>query len=274
MGQTGFEIKPFFLSSKQGSLFCMYLCPTGGTTKGSILYLHPFAEEMHKSRRMAAIQARRFASEGYAVLQLDLTGCGDSIGDFGDATWGRWLDDVQCAYTWLSSNTTGPIILWGLRTGASLAVEAANALPRVASLLLWQPVISGDQYLNQFLRIKLAGEMLSGGQAQSGTRDLRAKLEAGQSFEVGGYLLCDEMARNLAKIKLADVIPPCPVFWVEVIAGEGGEVTPATQRVVDAWRTRGANVSTRVVAGEPFWVTQEITECPGMIQSASEVLGA
>ena len=40
-----------------------------------------WAEEMNKARRMAALQARLLAENGYAVLQIDLHGCGDSSGD-------------------------------------------------------------------------------------------------------------------------------------------------------------------------------------------------
>lgn len=267
MQQANFEIKPFFLAGKHGALFCIHLFPIDSVPKGVILYLHPFAEEMHKSRRMAALQARRFATEGYAVLQVDLTGCGDSASDFGNATWETWLDDARCAYAWLSAKTTGPIILWGLRTGASLAVELASALSGVKCLLLWQPVVNGEQYLNQFLRIKLASEMLSIGQAQSGTKDLRAKLESGEGIEVGGYMLGATMARGLARLKLADSPPPCPVEWIETGADDSDTPNPTSQRIVDAWRTKGVNVHTRTINGESFWVTQEITECPSLIEA-------
>ncbi|TAN71933.1 MAG: hydrolase 2, exosortase A system-associated [Gallionella sp.] len=265
-------MEPFFLAGEQGALFCIHLYPTGAAPKGGILYLHPFAEEMHKSRHMAALQARRFAVEGYAVLQVDLTGCGDSACDFGDATWETWLSDARRAYAWLTANTTGPAILWGLRTGASLAVELAGALSGVERLLLWQPVVNGEQYLNQFLRIKLASEMLGGSQAQSVTKDLRAKLETGESIEVGGYMLGAAMARDLARLKLADMPPPCPAAWLEAGAEEGDFPTPASQRIVDAWRAAGVSVRTRTVTGEPFWVTQEITECPSLIEATTEYI--
>jgi len=308
MLEAGFEIEPFFLNGDSGPLFCIHLYPAStaanghgdnatpdnetrharfphpnpppegeGTNvtlrefhvKGSILYLHPFAEEMHKSRRMAALQARRFAAEGYAVLQLDLTGCGDSAGDFGDATWEGWLADARRAHAWLSEKHPGPVMLWGLRSGASLAVELANTLSGIERLLLWQPVANGEQFLNQFLRIKLASEMLSGTQAQSGTKELRARLESGEAIEVGGYLLGSAMARSLANMKLADMPPPCPVEWLEIGAENSDSPTPASQRIVDAWRTAGVNVRTRTVSGEPFWVTQEITECAGLIEATT-----
>ena len=272
MQQASFEIEPFFLSGGQGSLFCIYLYPTNGTPKGRILYLHPFAEEMHKSRRMAALQARRFASEGYAVLQVDLTGCGDSAGDFGDATWEAWQDDARRAHTWLLAKTFGPTILWGLRTGASLAVELAYSLSDVERLLLWQPVARGEQFLNQFLRIKLASEMLSIGQAQSGTKELLSRLNVGENIEVGGNLLGASMAGGLAGLRLATKRPSCPVEWIEIGAEDSPVPAPASQHVVDAWRAEGVKVNARTVTGEPFWIAQEITECPNLIEATMQAV--
>lgn len=269
MPQTGFGIEPFFLEGGHGSLFCLHLYPTDAPPVGGILYLHPFAEEMHKSRRMVALQARRFAAQGYHVLQLDLTGCGDSSGDFADASWQTWLDDARLAHAWLADRTAAPVSLWGLRTGASLAVALSRELPGIRQLTLWQPVVNGDQYLNQFLRIRMASEMLDAGQGHNDTKTLRARLEAGEPIEVGGYLLSPALAGDLARLKLSALPPPCPVNWLELGAAAGDQPSPASQRVVEAWRDHGVTVHTRTLAGEPFWLTQEITECPGLLEATS-----
>ena len=79
----------------------------GQTPLGAVLYIHPWAEEMNKSRRMAALGSRALAAQGWAVLQVDLLGCGDSSGDFGDATWEAWLDDVTQAAQWLRARHPG-----------------------------------------------------------------------------------------------------------------------------------------------------------------------
>ena len=270
MPDSTIHIEPFFLESSRGQLFCLSHKPNT-KTHGGILYLHPFAEEMHKSRRMAALQARALARAGYAVLQIDLTGCGDSAGDFGDATWEAWRDDVRLAHTWLAAQVPGPITLWGLRLGACLAVEMAAELARVTRLLLWQPVNNGEQFLNQFLRIKLASEMLSEGRAKTGTKDLLAMLAAGTSIEVGGFLLSPAIAQQLPQIKLAEQVPHCAVEWIEVGTAAGDHVTPASQRVVDTWRAAGVEVRARTVPGDPFWVTQEISECPELIEATRAV---
>lgn len=272
MSQAGFQIEPFFLAGEHGTLFCIYLSPSDSPPKATILYLHPFAEEMHKSRRMAALQARYLAANGYAVLQVDLTGCGDSSGDFGDAKWLTWRDDVRTAHAWLTGKVPGPVLLWGLRSGAALAAEMSTVLSGVAGLLLWQPIINGEQFLTQFLRIKLASEMLSEGQSQSGTAELIAKLKAGDSIEVGGYTLSPDMATALQALKLTNIAPFCPVEWFEIGMQDGEMLSPANQGVVDAWREAGVPVRARTIQGEPFWITQEITECPKLVIATLECL--
>jgi exosortase A-associated hydrolase 2 len=272
MSQAGFQIEPFFLAGEHGALFCIYLSPSDGPPKATILYLHPFAEEMHKSRRMAALQARHLATNGYAVLQVDLTGCGDSAGDFGDASWVAWRDDVRRAHAWLTDKVPGPVLLWGLRTGATLAAEMSSELSGIAGLLLWQPIMNGEQFLTQFLRIKLASEMLSEGQSQSGTAELLAKLKAGESIEVGGYMLGPDMAKALQTLKLTNLAPSCPVEWFEVGSQGGETLSPASQSVVDTWHAAGVSMRARTIQGEPFWITQEITECPELVTATLESL--
>src|SRR5665647_2167413 len=98
-------------TTQSGQRFCLFYpaeCgASGDAVRGLVLYIHPFAEEMNKARRMAALQARALAQAGYAVLQIDLLGCGDSSGDFGEATWKNWVRDVVQGCQWLrkQSNT-------------------------------------------------------------------------------------------------------------------------------------------------------------------------
>ena len=116
----------FFLPVGDGQRFCIYHPPQTSVERGAVLYLHPFAEEMNKSRRMASLQSRALAEAGYGVLQIDLLGCGDSSGDFSDATWEAWRGDVVHAVAWLRQRTSAPLTLWGLRVGCLLAVECCG----------------------------------------------------------------------------------------------------------------------------------------------------
>ena len=152
----------FFLPAEPGHRFCIYHQPLNGGAKRGIVYAHPFCEEMNKARRMAALQSRRLAAAGYAVLQIDLFGCGDSSGDFADARWEIWKQDLHIALDQVRSRVDGPLALWGLRLGATLAADVArDPTLGIDQLLLWQPVSNGEQYLTQFLRLRLAAEMLA-----------------------------------------------------------------------------------------------------------------
>jgi exosortase A-associated hydrolase 2 len=270
MAEQDIQITPFFIESPRGPLFCLYLAPQTNTIRGGVLYLHPFAEEMHKSRRMAALQARALATQGYAVLQIDLTGSGDSAGDFSDASWSAWKDDALLAYQWLAKTINKPIGLWGLRTGGLLALDISRQLPAVDRLILWQPVTNGDLFLHQFLRIKLANEMLTRKQSKTNTKELRASLANGDSVEVAGYRLSPTMAHELAQIQFPALPPPCPVLWLEAGPDKDAQITPASHSIIDAWREAGAMVHAKALTSAPFWNTQEITESPEFITATLE----
>src|SRR3546814_18352731 len=110
---------------------------------------------MNRSRRMAALQARALAALGIDVLLLDLFGTGDSAGDFRDARWEIWREDAMAAVAWLGARCGGRVGLWGLRLGTLLAAEVAAEM-QAPRLLLWQPVLSGERHLTQFLRLRVA----------------------------------------------------------------------------------------------------------------------
>ena len=155
----------FFLQQPDGSRFCLHYPPSNGLVRGLCLYLHPLAEEMNKSRHMAALGARTLSEAGFAVLQIDLQGCGDSSGDFETASWQGWISDVQMASAWLREHYAAagdkppPLWLWGLRAGCLLAAAAAAQHQLDCHFIFWQPTLSGQQVLNQLLRLKWAEQL-------------------------------------------------------------------------------------------------------------------
>ncbi len=260
---------PFHLSAGGRSLFCLHYAPDPAAVRGALLYIPPFAEEMNKSRRMAAMQARAFAESGWHVLQLDLTGCGDSWGDFGDAGWEIWLDDIASARRWIRDNTSGPVWLWGLRLGAVLACASLERHPEPgAGLLFWQPVTSGSQHLQQFLRIKLAGERVGSQREGASTKALLENLRAGKPVEVAGYDLQPQLALPMAAASLQ--VPPAvsQIRWFEVSPYADAGLSLGSQRVVDSWKDR-VSIDTAVIQGASFWQTQEIEEVSALVTATT-----
>jgi exosortase A-associated hydrolase 2 len=263
------QAEPFFLATAHGARFCLYH-PARGAARASLLYLHPLGEEMNKSRRMAALAARRLAASGVAVLQLDLHGCGDSAGDFADARWEGWRRDVAAGLDWLRARLGIAPGLWGLRLGGLLALDyAAHAAAPPERLLLWQPFLSGKAALTQFLRLRVATDLLRAGQAPGGgTEALRARLRAGEALEVGGYTLSPELALALDAVEGSALPPPaCPVHWLELVAEEGRPLPPAAARLGEAWRAGGVDLLQQAVAGPQFWTAQEIEEAPLLLDA-------
>jgi len=276
-GAAGAPAEPFFLKADGGQRFCLYH-PPAGPARGALLYVHPFAEEMNRARRMAALQARAFAAAGHAVLQIDLAGCGDSSGDFGDARWELWRADLALAAAWLNERTDAPLRLWGLRLGALLALDyARSAAHPVAGMLLWQPVLKGAAFLTQFLRLRLAGALLADGDAGHGasTTALRAALQAGETLEIAGYDLDPRLAAALDALDPLDAFrPSCPVDWIEAVTQPGAEAAPGAARAAAAWRTAGVDLRLHPVHGAPFWATTEITENAAWLDAGMAALEA
>lgn len=245
-----------FIEGRSGPLFTLYFPPNPDLpAKGAVLYCHPFAEEMNKARRMVALQARRLAASGFAVLLPDMYGCGDSGGDFSDARWQLWLDDLQRSLTWLQQQTPAPLHFWGLRSGALLATELAREYTPT-SLLLWQPVSNGGQFLTQFLRLRLAATMMSG--QKETTKQLREMLKAGNNLEIAGYEMNPELADALDDARLQMPAPDTKVYWLELATEADRPLLPVSQRLIDSWQQEGIPIHAQSVVGDTFWATQEI----------------
>lgn len=260
-------MQAFFLDGQPGQRFCLYFAARNGKARGAVIYVHPFAEEMNKSRRMAAQQARAMAEAGFDVVQVDLFGCGDSSGDFADADWEAWLQDIQLAYRWLRARSLAPLTLWGLRAGCLLAANAAVTLQERANFIFWQPTVSGKQHLQQFLRLKMAGELLAG-QGKGVTEQLRQQLVAGHSVEIAGYSLSPALAKGLGGAELqpsAGCTDTGQVAWFELSTREEASLSPVSHKFIELWRTAGWEVNAHMACGPSFWQTTEIEDAPSLI---------
>lgn len=269
------ESRCLFAPLATGPRFCLLHRPAAGSPREVVLYLHPFAEEMNKCRRMAALGARALAAAGFAVAQVDLLGCGDSPGDFGEATWDAWREDVQAAAEWLAQQQGLPVgWLWGLRAGCLLAAEASRRMESVNGLLLWQPVASGAQHLAQFLRLKSANELLASGTASRRDDLKRTLLEEGEPVEVAGYTLSPALARGLERATLETGAQVNRIAWIEVSPAAQLTLSPAARQRIARWQEGGLRVAAHAVAGPPFWQTVEVSECPALVEATVEALQA
>lgn len=262
---------PFFLPAVPGQRFCIYYAPAPGPCRAALLYVPPFGEEMNRSRRMAAMQARMLASAGVAVLMIDLYGCGDSSGDFVDARWEIWRDDLALAHAWLAGISGLAVGLWGLRLGALLALDYARLAPLpVERFILWQPVTRGDTFMTQFLRLQLATAMLAeqedAGTAAGGTQAMRARLQTGATLEVAGYELAPALVQAIDAVDATTLAPyGIAVSWIDIVSQSAPSLPPTRQNLVSGWQRNGVPVQLQCVPGLPFWATADITTCAALL---------
>jgi exosortase A-associated hydrolase 2 len=270
-GPTGpAPFEAFFLDGSAGRLFCVFrpgrpLPSRAGAAAPVVLVLPAFAEEMNKTRRMLSLFAQQAQAAGIGTLIPDLYGTGDSEGDFGEATLERWADDLDRAARWLEARSAAPLSVLAVRCGALLANLLPGRRPG-GSLVLWQPVTSGRVFANQFLRLRLAGELLAGG-GQADSAALRKELEREGRLEVAGYETSAELLRGLESLELKQLDPAGyrSVRAFEVGTLQPPAVSPALERVLAGWRRDGGDVAGAVVAGDPFWGTTEIATVPALV---------
>jgi exosortase A-associated hydrolase 2 len=265
----------FFLPGAKGNLFAMYYPPAGSAGKGEdVLYVHPFASEMFASRNLIAALCRELARRGFGVLTVDLYGCGDSSGDFGEARWEIWREDLRSAVRWLQERGREQLSFWGLRLGALQVMDfAAQSRDTYQRLVLWQPVLSGETMLTQFLHMN-ADETYGGNQVTQLTDPAQRKLlPLGQRIEVAGYELAAELMRSMDRERLAPLgkLVRAPIHWMEI--GSDDSMQAESVRIIRQWQDSGVAVSTYKVSAVPFWFSAHSMDAAPLVPYLRKMFG-
>lgn len=241
------------------------------------MHAHAFGEEMNRTRRMVGLGARALCAAGFAVLLIDLHGCGDSEGELVDASWSGWRADLLAAMRFLrDQHGSAPLWWWGTRAGALLACEAAREVDLPSNLVFWQAQASGKQALTQFLRLKMASEMKAEGAARGVTEALSSELAAGRPVTVAGYTLGADVALGMAASRLAPAAAPAHsrLVWLETTSRTPPVLLPAAADVIGRWRDAGFSVASEAVCGPLFWQTLEIEDAPALIEATVRALAS
>lgn len=270
-------LEPFMLAVPgHGRRFALLHAPAAGVLlRGVVLHVPAFGEEMNKSRRMVALAARALAGAGFAVMQLDLFGCGDSDGEFEQATWAQWRQDLLIALDWLDTRfPRPPVWLWSHRAGSLLAADVAGSLSRSVHHLLWQPVLQGGQVMRTLLRTKAAASWASS-DSRAVLEQARSDLAAGRNVEIAGYLLSSTLAEAMQKAVFAApraVHTGAQLVWLEASPPSRVSLAPAAANQAEQWRRAGASVVTQCVPGPAFWQSVDIEYAPELVTATVDQL--
>jgi pimeloyl-ACP methyl ester carboxylesterase len=253
---------PFHFGSADAPLFGVYSAPDAAAARqAAVLLCAPIGLEYMRTHYAIRVVASQLAKMGLHVLRFDYHGTGDSSGNIGEGQFDIWCDDIAVAAgKLLEISGVRDLTVVGVRLGAALAVEAlASHEIRAKGLVLWDPVVSGGEYLSilEKMQAKLVAkrrEPLRPTNELLGTRcpqDLRTAIQgfdiAERSLKVdvqevalvvsGGGQKYMTLLNSMWKRWPETMIRPMgnPVDWESLQAAYGGRMTgPITRVVADA----------------------------------------
>jgi len=217
------------------------------------VYIHPFAEEKNMSHPVITKAARKFAASGFPVLRFDLSCCGDSEGEFQDASIINWQEDLSRAIKIFRQDTgVNHCLLWGLRLGASFALMSEkNNSKEISGLILWQPVLDLSLHISQFLRRNISSKILNN---RKTPLQISADLKKNEELEyIIGYPISINIQKSFNDIgsQPSTIFPSVPTFLLSISSME----EPATAlkeywlRVVE----ERSPAAMKHVITKPFW---------------------
>jgi len=248
--------RPMQFSSGGRPLVGMLHLPAGQAREPGFVFCNAFGDERKSSCLAMTRLARALAGVGHPALRFDYWGCGDSPGEFVDATLSTRLGDVCSAAQVLRERAgVGSVCLLGLRLGAAIAARASGAAG-CCGLALIAPVADGAEFFRTQLRRRLVRRMLTAGSAARAGE--RAAGE--QVVDLDGYALRRGVLEELRGLRIEPgaVALDGPALVLQVSFSE--RLTPQTLRVRDALEAAGARVEVGAVVLPPFWSRIEITD--------------
>lgn len=245
------HLQGHFLNSAHGKLFITQTGEIKGNT--AILCLPPIMDEMNMSRAVIAKQCQYLSAQGYPSFVLDYFGCGDSEGEFEQAHFSIWLENIVTASYWLEQQGINRLIIFAYRFSALLAGASQDYLLKNTNLkaqVLFKPVLDGKTYLNQLNRLKKAQTLLT----QPNAPDTNKSMEN----EIAGYTISADLIESIELLNLKPSSISVPTTCVELASSR---VSLSTQKLV--------NASDSIVSAEPlacpaFWQVPEVFDVPSL----------
>lgn len=196
---------PLYFGERSRRLFGVYSPGRAGAgrARGAVLCA-PWGPEYLRAHRSLSQLGKWLNEAGVHVLRFDWYGTGDSAGDLREARLDGWLGDLHSAIDELRDTAGLPrVTLVGLRLGAALAARAAAERRReVNGLVLWDPVLKGQEHLRE-LRA-LHAQSITGRELQAGPGELL------------GFPLSEALRDDIAGLDLLEPAPQWPARCLAV----------------------------------------------------------
>ena len=275
MHTTDFRFLP---SSQNSQIFLAHYSPADykliAAEKKAVIFVPPFAEEMNRSRRMYVLCARLLASMGLEAVCFDYAGTGDSEGEWGSFSIADWQTNLRDVYQSVRQAGISDISLIGVRFGALLIAQTliVNDL-NINKCILWDPIESGEAFMRQLIRIKIAAAMAEESRKIS-TQDVLADLERQGYVEIGGYHLADSMIKAMNELTLSKTIDTLinatDLHWMALSRLNKGSASTIPACVPEEL---AENLTVHSIKDTKFWMQQEVTISPLLLQATRKIFG-
>jgi pimeloyl-ACP methyl ester carboxylesterase len=240
------------------ALYTTVAVPAQGRPEHGWILTGAFGDERKSAYRPLVRLGQALTDAGDLVVRFDLSGTGDSTGNHADAGIERWTSEVRSVLEQAARHNP-TVASWGLigaRLGANLNLRAAlQPVPiPVNTLVLVEPLLSGDLYLRDLVRRQQIREAMAGGAARSAEDDLRSAWDQGADVDLGGFAIGPRLGREMAGIDLEvdhrELPENCRLLLVHVAAGQ--RLPPTWQRIHDLATHRSPD-SWVCLRDKPFW---------------------
>jgi exosortase A-associated hydrolase 2 len=263
----------FFPSTGGGALFGVFHRPAAiDTTRPAFVFCHPLAEEKLWAHRVFVSYARHLAAAGYPVLRFDMTGNGDSEGEFSALSVERACADLRDAIAEVRRLTDGqPVSLLGLRLGATVASLVAETATEIRHLVLWSPVTDGERYVQDLLRSNVMTQMAVYKEVRQERHELVAVMEQGRTVNVDGYEMGWPLYSTIAAVKLGGsprlFTGPCLIVQIDKQPRPAADL----QRLAATYDSAVVEFAQE----EPFWkeIARFYQDAPNLFAVTDEWLG-
>ena len=190
---------PFFFGESKNQLYGVLHPKQGVVTRtSSVVLCNAFGQEYMRSHRAIRQLAIMLSKQGYDVLRFDYRGTGDSALDLHDVDAHDWIDDINIAINEVREiSSVKKVHVIGLRLGGLLAASACESRDDIDSLVFWDSVISGSQYIEELTeQLEADDSPTCNGELKSNFKD-----ESGV-IHFNGFSIDEEMRESLQGLNL------------------------------------------------------------------------
>jgi len=238
-----------------------------------VIFVPSFAEEMNRSKRMYVLCARLLANSGVDTVCFDYAGTGDSHGEWGSFEFADWKTNLLDVYQYVRQGGIKDISLIALRFGALIVADTIfTSDVQINKCIFWDPIESGEVFIRQLIRIKIAAGMAEESRKIS-TKDILSDIDQHGFMEVGGYHVSSSLINAINNMKLSNtinaVITRTNLHWMTLSKTNKGSIIQSTPNCVP--NNLAEHLAIHPINDTRFWMQQEVTIAPKLLRDTCQI---